>query len=353
MRFTKYLLAVAIIGSLTAHAQSTRSVKDPYPEANPPAGVQPKRPANYKPYNYPLSPKQLLDKYGPAMEKQSQAAWVDIEKVNATGPYKNTYKSLGAHPCPEWFKDAKIGMFIDWGPWSVGGYSTLNKGASYPDWYEKYLYENKDIQQYHSKTWGADITSDDLINLLSDSNFNPDKFAKLAKECGFRYVVPFLKHHGGFSLWKSSFTLRNSMDWAFHRDFAVELSRACKKQGLKFGDYVSVGEWDYPAILPNGQVGSFGFNAKLKENLNINDAYFLSGKIPVKDYSRDYLIPSIKELIDKTKPDLIWYDGAWENTSNTWLTRDINAYYYNKALGNNQEVCICLLYTSPSPRDRG
>jgi alpha-L-fucosidase len=130
------------------------------------------------------------------------------------------------------------------------------------------------------------------------------------------------------------------MDWAFHRDFAAELSKACKQEGLRFGVYVSVGEWDYPAIRPDGQLGSFGFDAKLRETTNLNERFFLSGKIPVKDYARDYLIPATKELIDKTRPDLIWYDGAWDNTSDFYFTRDLNAYYYNTALRDQREVCI-------------
>ncbi len=150
-----------------------------------------------------------------------------------------------------------------------------------------------------------------------------------------------LKHHSGFSLWDSSFTRRDSMDWNLHRDFAMELSKACKEDGLKFGIYTSVGEWNYPAILPDGQIGAFGFDGKLMKVANLAEqCHFLSGKIPVKDYVKDYLVPSTKELIDNTRPDLIWYDGEWENTLSFWGTGDLDAYYYNKALRDKQEVCI-------------
>ena len=314
------------------------AARDPYAAAHPPAGIQPRRPANYVPYKYPDSPRELLEKYGPEMATKSKAAWAEIERTNGEGQYKNTYQSLAKHECPEWFKDAKIGMFIDWGPWSVGGYSTSSKGASYPDWYEWHMYD--ELRDYHNQAWGPDITDDDLINLLSDRDYNPAGYAKLAKECGFRYVVPFLKHHGGYCLWDSSFTRRNTMDWKFHRDFAVELKRACKEHGLKFGAYVSVGEWEYPAILPDGQIGLFGFNGESKGGTELGDCHYLSGKIPVKDYARDYLIPSIKELLDKAKPDLIWYDGGWLNVSSSWDTRDVGAYYYNVASREKQEVCI-------------
>ena len=329
-----------LAGVLAGCALTAQAANDLYPEAHPPAGIQPKRPANYQPYKYPLSSRELLAKDGPTVEKLAKAAWADLEQVNGAGKFNNTRESLATHQCPEWFKDAKIGMFIDWGPWSVGAYSITNSKASYPDWYEMRMYEKDHLKQYHAQTWGADIGNDDLINLLSDSRFDSRKFARLAKASGFRYVVPFLKHHGGFCLWDSSFTRRDSMDWAFHRDFATELSKACKQEGLRFGAYVSVGEWDYPAILPDGKIGSFGFDAKLRKTNDLTNCFFLSGKIPVKDYARDYLIPSTKELIDKTKPDLIWYDGAWKNTSDFYLTRNLNAYYYNTARRDQREVCI-------------
>ena len=344
MKPIKCLLPITLIGALAGYAQSGHADNDPYPAAHPSAGIQPKRPANYQPYKYPLSAQELLAKDGPAMAKLSKAAWADIERVNGQGKFNNTRESLATHQCPEWFKDAKIGMFIDWGPWSVGGYSPTNQfhasGALYPDWYEKFIHVKEPVKQYHAQTWGADIGNDDLINLLSDRRFDSHNFARLAKACGFRYVIPFLKHHGGFCLWDSSYTHRDSMDWAFHRDFATELSKACKQVGLKFGAYVSVGEWDYPAIRPDGQLGSFGFDAKLSETNILNDCIFLSGKIPVKDFARDYLIPATKELIDKTAPDILWWDGEWENTSEFYRTRDLNAYYFNRAAQNHQAVCI-------------
>lgn len=310
-----------------------------YPEAHPPAGIQPRRPAGYQPYRYPLSPMELLKKDGPAMAKLAQKAWQEIDKVNAAGPFKHTHESLGSHRCPEWFKDAKIGMFIDWGPWSVGGYASPANAAMYPDWYELNMTKNEAVKEYHSKAWGADITSDDLINLLDDSRFDVGSFARLAKKCGFKYVVPFLKHHGGFCLWDSSFTRRDSMDWAFHRDFAVEFGKACRKQGLKYGVYVSVGEWDYPAIKPDGQLGAFGFDAVLGKDMNPATCSFFSGKIPVKDYVRDYFVPATKELIDKVDPDLIWWDGEWCNTADGFGTSHVNAYYYNKAVKSGRAVC--------------
>jgi alpha-L-fucosidase len=313
---------------------------DPYPEAHPPAGQQPVRPAGYTHFQYPQSPQELLTQYGPQMEQRARQAWSDIDQTNAKGAIKPTPESLATHACPAWFRDAKIGMFIDWGPWSVGGYASPSGGAAYPDWYEFNLYNDPRVKAYHAKAWGADLGDDDLINLLSDRRFDARGFAALAKACGFRYVVPFLKHHGGFCLWDSSFTRRNSMAWAFHRDFAAELSRACRREGLRFGAYVSVGEWDYPAIRPDGQLGTFGFDARLRPEPGFGHYAFLSGKVPVKDYAKDYFVPATRELLDRLQPDLLWYDGAWNNTAAAYHTLELNAWYYNQAAAEQREVCI-------------
>ena len=90
----------------------------------------------------------------------------------------------------------------------------------------------------------------------------------------------------------------------------------------------------------SAQGEQWGYGGVMRYMTNLDQCHHLSGKIPVKNYVRDYMIPSIKELIDKTKPDLIWFDGEWGNTMDFWHTVDLDAYYYNQALRNKHEVCI-------------
>jgi len=309
------------------------------PEAHPPVGQQPRRPANYAPFKYPHGPADLLRSDTLRVTAFADQSWADIKRVNASGIYQPAWDSLVRHPCPEWFQDAKLGLFIDWGPWSVAGYGTWQKNptdAVYPDWYESWMLGP--LKDYHDATWGKDFTGDDLIDLLRADHFDPAAFAQLAQDCGMKYVVPFLKHHGGFCLWQSSVTHRNSMEIGMKRDFATELAQACQSKGLKFGIYTSVGEWNYP-VVKDGKLLDVGFNGRVTGPLQ-NDAPFMMGKVPVGDYARDYLVPQIKELIDKTNPDLIWYDGEWEAPAETWRTPELNAYYYNRAAARGQQVAI-------------
>ena len=227
MTLVSYLLMVIV------YSHFADAAPPDYPEAHPPTGTQPKRPAGYEPFTYPRSSEDLLRTETPAMLERAHAAWDAAEAEMGRGPYKPEHDSIAAHPCPEWFLDAKFGMFIDWGPWSVAGWAPQAKLATYPDWYEQKLL--KEYRDYHLKTWGEDVRPDDLIQLLRPDEFHPEKFASLARDSGMRYVVPFLKHHGGYSLWNSTFTHRNSVEWGLKHDFAKELSTACQASGLRYG----------------------------------------------------------------------------------------------------------------------
>jgi alpha-L-fucosidase len=306
-----------------------------WPEAHPPVGQQPRRPAGYEPFRYPGTTQALWRDETPALLARGRAAWAAMSETLARGPYAATHESLAAHAVPEWFLDAKFGMFIDWGPWSVAGWAPQTEKATYPDWYEQRLF--KEYRDYHVRTWGADIGPDDLIQLLRGDDFRADRFVDLARAAGMRYVVPFLKHHGGYALWDSSFTHRDSVEWGLRRDVAGELSGALHRAGLRFGAYVSLGEWAYPVIV-DGQLRSVSLSGKVGP-LD-GSTPFLSGKVPVEDYARDYLAPSIKELIDQTDPDLLWFDGEWEAPPETWQSAALAAYFYDRARRVGQDVAV-------------
>jgi alpha-L-fucosidase len=260
----------------------------------------------------------------------------DITRVIAGGPYRADRSSLADHPCPAWFLDAKFGMFIDWGPWAVAGWAPQADKATYPDWYEQRLF--KEFRDYHVKTWGADIGPDDLIQLLRDDAFQPAELVALARRAGMRYVVPFLKHHGGYALWDSSYTHRDSLEWGLRRDIAREFSDAAHAAGLRYGAYVSLAEWSYPVVV-DGDLRVLQFDGTTTAPLT-NETPFLSGKVPVASYTDDYLVPSIAELIERTNPDVLWFDGEWESAPGVWRSPDLAAYFYNRAAARGQEVAV-------------
>ena len=156
--------------------------------------------------------------------------------------------------------------------------------------------------------WGEDFVSDDFIDLFLGKRFDARALAQTFDSCGAKYVVPFLKHHGGFCLWNSSWTFRDSYDRGARRDFAAEMSKACKAYGLKFGFYDSLqGEWEYPVLADDGSIKMYVENCQYVDY----DPCFervASGKVAVRDIFRECMVPQTVEFIDKYDPDILWFD---------------------------------------------
>jgi alpha-L-fucosidase len=321
----------------------------------PLAPAEYRRPADYKPFLYKETLRQISDAHSTEMMARAAKVRAAVEETNARGKWKPTGASIDKHPCPEWFKDAKFGIFIDWGLWSLASWAPQRANRVYPDWYEQRMYSNYDpgspnwgYRAYHIKNWGEDFQRDHFIPLFKAAKFNPDQLCELFKACGARYVVPFSKHHGGFCLWDSSFTFRDVKDMGPRRDLDGELVKACRKNGLKFGFYFSVGEWEYP-VLRDGKLRIFKEGNRI-EDYTPDMEYKASGKIAVKDFIRDYSLPQAAEFIDKYDPDILWYDYDWCDFATNLATYDISAYFYNKSEGR-KDVAVNDRYGNGTPED--
>jgi alpha-L-fucosidase len=251
------------------------------------------------------------------------------------GPYTPDLASIRQHECPEWFRDAKFGMFIDWGLYSVAGWAPKREeGAMYPDWYMKRMLE--DYREYHEKTWGKNFMPDDFIPLFTAEDYNPEWLIELAKDAGMKYVVPFCKHHDGFCLWPSSYTDRDAMDMGPKRDLVRPLAEACYKNGLKFGFYFSLDEWYYPVIKDGvkqiREWGSYKYSPWDESKKKIH----LTGKYPVENFFADYIVPQAKEFIKLYDPDILWFDGDWDMFADEYHSPDIISYFYNHAAGRKE-----------------
>jgi len=305
----------------------------------PLAPEQNRRPENFQPINYKYSLEDLKENFSDEMMQQAAKQYEIVKDVNNKGKWKPTPESIDSHQTPEWFKDAKFGMFIDWGIWSIGGWAPMEaKGAIVPDWYEFRLDTDSTYIKYHEKNWGKDIKRDDFIPLFTAREYNPEMLVKLAVEAGMKYIVPFCKHHSGFCLWPSSFTQRDAGDMGPKKDLIKPLEESCKEQGLKFGFYFSVEEWEYPLINNEGNLVNRTWGGKI-EPYSKEFEKKSSGKIAVKNFAEDYLVPQGTEFIDKYDPDILWYDGEWSTSVYDIHSYDMAAYFYNKAQGR-KEVAV-------------
>ena len=314
--------------------------------------IQPKRPKNFKPYTYDYAIEQLHQKFSHKIIEQAKHDIRELEAINHEGRYKPYLDSLDEHPTPEWYKDAKLGIFFDWGVYSVAGYA--EKGwnrARYPDWYLSNMYSRYEV--YHKKFWGEDFHRDDFIPLFDARNFDAEFVVNLAKTAGAKYFVPFSKHHDGYCLWASKYTYRDVIDMNPGRDICREIIAACKKFGIKHGFYFSVEEYEYPLIDENGQLRIRLWSQDMAPDnatvQSVNNEYYvnfdtafhnriISGKIPVTNFIDQYIVPQAKDYIDNYDPDILWFDGEWQRCADYYRTPDIVAYFYNKATGIKEVV---------------
>jgi len=198
----------------------------------------------------------------------------------------------------KWFTDSKYGMFIHFGLYSqLGGiYNGADEGK-----YAEWIQANQKIPQ-------SDYT--ELINTWTPNKFNADKIAKLAKKAGMKYLVITTKHHEGFCLFDSEFTEYDITNSPMKgRDFIKELSEACKKQGIRFGTYYSIIDWNHPSHdIPDADAKDA--DRKAWQNPKLHD-----GK---KAEYVQYMKNQVKELIEEYNTEILWFDGDWVN----WWTLD-------------------------------
>ncbi len=313
---------------------------------------QPTGPDPHQNYQYPYTIEELQEYYSTPMVSSAQLAVAEMERVNLEGQYRPEPESLAKHPAPEWYRDAKLGIFFDWGLYSVAGYG--EKGwsrARYPDWYLYHMYAN--LKDYHEAYWGREFHRDDFIPLFDASGFHADSVIKLVKASGARYFVPFSKHHDGFCLWDSKFTHRDVVDLSPGRDLSAELIESCKQHGLYHGFYFSVEEYEYPLIKGDGSLcvrlwsdGMAPDNAGLTSmQREVREEFvpelhnrMLSGKVPVHHFINEYTLPQAKDYIDRYDPDILWFDGEWQRPVFYYRTPELVAYFYNRAEGRKEVV---------------
>jgi len=238
--------------------------------------------------------------------------------------YQPTWESIKSHPRPQWFDDAKLGIFIHWGLYSVPAWANTNwelgaeptayewfSHGSYAEWYLNTIrIKESEAWAYHKKTYGEDFPYEKFAEMFTCKNWNPAQWADAFKDAGAEYVVLTAKHHDGFCLYPSDYTDYNSVKQGPKRDLTGELTQAVRDAGLKMGLYFSgLLDWTFD-LEPIVDHGHFQQKYALKpEHVAI---------------SRNQTM----ELIDKYKPSLLWGDIGWPIKGEKDLP-EIFSHYYN------------------------
>ena len=215
-----------------------------------------------------------------------------------------TWESINERGYPQWFSDAKLGIFIHWGVYSVPAYASLE---GYAEWYYRGLMTNDDRQAFQERIYGEGFRYEDFAPMWKAELWDPDEWAELFRKSGAKYVLLVSKHHDGFCLWPSQYAPNwNSVDVGPQRDICGELTDAVRRHGLKMGFYYSLPEWTSPIhrwyVDPDENIGT---------------------------YVDTHMIPQFKELITKYKPTVLFTDGEWRNSAEQWHATELISWYYN------------------------
>jgi alpha-L-fucosidase len=263
-------------------------------------------------------------------QQRVDAAMDSIEKNVAQGPFHATWASLENYEVPQWYQDAKFGIFIHWGVYSVPAFDS--------EWYPRNMYlENSAVFKHHVAAYGpqSQFGYKDFIPRFKAEHFDPRHWAEVFRKSGARYIVPVAEHHDGFPMYDCSFSEWNAAKMGPKRDVVGELAAAVRDAGLHFGASSHRAEhwWFYD--------GGMKFDSDVKdsryaalygpakpENTQPDDAY-------LKDW-----IARTAEIVDKYHPELIWFDWWIEQPVFQPYLQKFAAFFYNRGVEWKRGVAI-------------
>ncbi len=221
--------------------------------------------------------------------------------------YQPTLESVQTHPLPQWYDDAKFGIFIHWGLYSVPAFApkgeiniekllkgeVTNAETPYAEWYQNSLrIEGSSVHKHHLETYGADFSYAHFAPQFNEQiqAWDPDAWADLFAQAGAKYVVLVTKHHDGYLMWDSRYPNPRVPNWQVSRDVAGDLTHAVSARGMRMGFYYSsLLDWSFTK----------------RPIVNIVD--LVAGSDVSKTYV-DYVERHWLELIERYDPWILWSD---------------------------------------------
>jgi alpha-L-fucosidase len=226
------------------------------------------------------------------------------------------WEELRSREYPAWFSDAKLGIFIHWGIYSVPSWSTEER---YAEWYYRWLTSDyQPVIEHHNQVWGENFEYADFVPQFTAELFDAEEWANLFFNAGARYIILTAKHHDGYCLWDSEYAPDwNSVATGPGLDIVDELTAAVREKDMKAGLYYSLPEWT-----------------------NELHRWYIDPHDDISGYVNQHMIPQFKELITKYKPELLFADGEWFNSAEDWQARELIGWYYDtvgkEAIVNNR-----------------
>ncbi len=266
----------------------------------------------------------------------------DVDQTNAAGPFRADWESLKSYKVPDWYSDAKFGIFIHWGVYSVPAFGS--------EWYPRLMYiPGSPEYQHHLATYDTQdkFGYKDFIPKFKAENYDPAAWAKLFKESGAKYVIPVFEHHDGFQMYDSALSDWTAVKMGPHRDLWGDLAKAVRAEGLHLG--ASSHRVEHNFFLGVGRAIRSDVNDPQTASLYgpaHNWIEARSGTPLANDFTyvspawtHDWLARSA-EIVEKYHPDVIYFDWWIGHASVRADLERFAAFYYNTSTKNGGPVGV-------------
>ncbi len=269
-----------------------------------------------------------------------------IDRVIAEGPYKADWQSLAEHKTPEWYRRAKLGIFIHWGIYSVPGFGN--------EWYSRNMYapDHREFK-HHLETYGphTQFGYKDFIPHFTGDKFDAEAWLALFKKAGARYIMPVAEHHDGFAMYKTQFNRWSAPNMGPKRDVIGELKTAAQACDIHFCAsthraehyfFMNMGR-TFPSDVQDEAYADFYGPAVYSDEWNTDNLGqtsenpFTTG--PSRAWLEDWMVRTC-EFIDEYQPGVLYFDWWIQNFAFKPYLQKIAAYYYNRAAQWGREVSI-------------
>jgi len=255
--------------------------------------------------------------------------------------FKPNSESLSMHEAsPEWFTDAKLGMYFHWGPYSVPAYSSA--------WYPSHMYmKGSNVNKWHEAHYGPieEFGYEKFIPMFTAKHFDPENWADLFQMTGAKFAGPVAEHHDGFAMWDSEVNPWNTADMGPKRDILGELYASLRKRDIKtIATFHHARNGQRNANTPehwgkNGYNSHYPYDPSLPTATTDPKLRMLFGNWPTIDEFNKYWLDQVNEVVDKYSPDIIWYD-SWLNLIPENYRNEMTAHFFNNGLKNKQDVVV-------------
>jgi alpha-L-fucosidase len=275
----------------------------------------------------PLDPSELPR---PVDVSDNTTALAAVDAVIAAGPFDATWESLAEYRVPQWYRDAKFGIFLHWGAYTVPAFGN--------EWYPRTMYRRgTEAFEHHVATYGpqSEFGYKDFLPHFRMERFAPEEWASLFKRAGAQFVVPVAEHHDGYAMYDSARSRWTTSQIGPRRDVFGDLLSAVDEAWLVRGASTHRAEhW----FFMNGGM-AFDSDVRDPAYADLYGPALRKEMNPTERFLEDWLLRTV-EIIDGYRPQILYFDTGIEEPSFEPYLRRLAAYYYNRAAEWGREVVI-------------